>query len=769
MTPEPFSAFRRNLNPRLIVPILTVVSISTLVVTTYQVSFGTLIFSGELTPYLSQGIGFCLMGVVMIAAIEALLSGNPGMVAIPTVNSAVILAAVAAGIAEEMSGAPDQVFPTVTAAITIASLVTGGVFLALGWFKLGNLIRYIPYPVIGGFLAGTGWLVVSGALKTMNGVALSLANLGKFTEAGAWLRWLPGVIFGIVLLLLVRRYKHYLITPLMILGAIGLFYLILWLAGVSIQEARELGLLFAPFPAGGLWQPPPLAELASVDWGAILSVAGQIASLILISSITLLLYASGVEVTTGKEINLNQELRACGAGNLAAAFTASPPGYTIITMSVLSHRLGAFSRLVGLLIAAICAGILFFGGSLVALIPKSVLGGVLVYLGLTFLADWLVDGWRKLSRPDYLIVVVILLVMSGFGLLPGLGIGIVLAAGLFIWQYSRQPVIRHTLSGRALRSHVQRSQAQNELLLQEGRGLVVLELQGYIFFGTANQMYVQVRERLQSAKAQPEQAQSGQAIPPRVVLLDFLRVSGIDASAALSFLRLKRLLRQHHTLLVFTNLSPKIERQLQRDVLTPTDREAWSVFPDLDRGVEWFEEQVLAGEASLQLDVQAYPGAVQTGQKLGGLALLFARLGEETSSSAEAVDQALLQMMSYLERVELQAGQVLINQGERQQKLYMLDAGELSVEYRTEEDRQVRLETGGPGVIVGELSFYLGTPATATVIATQPSTAYSLSYEALSRLERENPLAAVVIHRFILKRVGLRLLSTLETVEALLD
>ena len=529
-----------------LLPILTVALISGLVVTTYQISFGSLIFSGDLSPYLSAGIGFCLMGVVLIGGIEALLSGTPGMVAIPTVGSAVIVATMGAQIANELNGSPEKIFPTVTASITVAALLTGSAFLALGWFRLGNLIRYIPYPVIGGFLAGTGWLVASGALKTMNGVALSLANLPKFYTSEGLVRWLPGVIFGVVLLLLVRRFKHYLITPLAILGAVLLFYLILWISGVSIEQATQLGLLFKPFPPGALWQPPPLGDLLLVDWGAIARLAGNIATLILISSITILLYASGVEVTAGKEIDLNQELRACGVGNLAAGFSASPPGYTIITMSVLSSRLGANSRWVGILMAAICAGVMFFGGPLIALFPKPVLGGVLTFLGLTFLVDWLYDGWRRLSHADYAIVVVILLVMSLLGLLPGLAVGVALAAALFILQYSQVPVVRHVYSGRNYHSRVQRSQPHTELLREEGRALVILELQAYIFFGTANRIYEQIKHRLQTP----------QAAGLRVVVLDFRQVSGIDASAALSFVRLKRLLSQHRITAGLHRLKP---------------------------------------------------------------------------------------------------------------------------------------------------------------------------------------------------------------------
>jgi SulP family sulfate permease len=347
--------------------------------------------------------------------------------------------------------------------------------------------------------------------------------------------------------------------------------------------------------------------------------------------------------------------------------------------------------------------------------------------------------------------------MGGFGLLPGLGVGILLAVGLFIVQYSRVPVVRNAYSGRLYHSRVVRSHPQAELLRQEGQALLILELQGYVFFGTANRVYEEIKERLASA----------QTIPLQVVLLDFRRVIGIDASAALSFMRLKRLLRQHKMRLIFTHLRPEVEQVLQREVLTPGDRDMLSVFADLDHGVEWFEAQTLAGETARQATVEPLPGAVQEGQIRAGLALLFATLGSEVGGLEESADRSLLHLMSYLERVELEAGQVLISQGEPHQFMYFLDAGELTIEYRTEDGKTMRLETNGPGAVVGELGLYLGTPASASVTAAQPATVYGLSLASLHRLEQEEPLAAALLHRFLLKRVGLRLRGALETIDAL--
>jgi SulP family sulfate permease len=245
-------------------------------------------------------------------------------------------------------------------------------------------------------------------------------------------------------------------------------------------------------------------------------------------------------------------------------------------------------------------------------------------------------------------------------------------------------------------------------------------------------------------------------------------VNGLDASAASSFVRLKRLLIQHHILLAFTGLNPTVERRLQREVLTPADQEHWRVFSDLDHAMEWFEDQVLQGEAGLQAAVQAQMGAVQAGQERGGLALLFATLGTEAEQVGPAAVDGLLHLMEYLKRHSLEAGEVLIRQGEYQKNLYFLDAGELSVERVGEENIPLRLETSGPGAIVGELSAYLNVPASATVTAVQPSLVYHLSAENLQRLEQEDPQTAAILHRFLLKRTGNRLLNAMATVEALL-
>jgi SulP family sulfate permease len=136
-----------------------------------QIALAALIFAGPLAVFMASGVGLVLIGAAVMATALAALSVRPAMIGGPQDTPAVVVAVIAAGIAAATAGAaPGAVYATVVAAIAITSLATGATFLLLGQFRLGSLARYLPYPVVGGFLAGTGWLLLLGGVGVMAGV-----------------------------------------------------------------------------------------------------------------------------------------------------------------------------------------------------------------------------------------------------------------------------------------------------------------------------------------------------------------------------------------------------------------------------------------------------------------------------------------------------------------------------------------------------------------------------------------------------------------------
>jgi SulP family sulfate permease len=755
---------KADLRPLQLVSILSTGVVAGVVSILVQISFGALIFSGDLAGYVSLGIGFALFAATVMDLVMALGSSVPGVIAEPQDGPAALLALVAAAIAGGMpaSATDEATFATVVAALALTSLLAGVFFLLLGLLKQGSLVRYIPFPVVGGFLAGTGWLLVDGSMGVMTDMALRPAEMAGLFQAGVPVQWLPGLLLAVLMLLLLRRFNHFLLLPGLVLGFLVVFYVALAVGGVSLAEARAEGWLLGPFPEGGLWRPLLPGDLALVHWPAIGGQLGSVGTILLVSVVSLLLNASGLELVAGRDLDLNRELVAMGAANcLASLGSGGPVGYHILSISALGYRSGSPSRLIGIIAAAMSGTMLLVGPSLLSYLPKMAVGGLLLFLGLDFLTTWLYDGWQRLSRGDYLVVVLILVAMATIGVLEGVGLGLGLAVVLFVVEYSRTGAVRHTMSGTTYQSKVDRPRIYGQLLRQRGDRLHILELQGFLFFGTAHSLLEQVRERL---------ADTGRP-RPEFVVLDFRRVTGIDASAAISFARMVQLAEARGFILVLTDLSPAMEQRLARELPPGGEGRAWRTFADLDHGVEWCEAQMIANLEEVGLSArprsmmrQLIEFLPQSSRFVGWMEF---RSGQQKARGEveAAEEEAMEEMVQYMERLKIEPGQVLIRQGEASQGLYFVEEGQVTIRLEREEDHPLRLRTRGAGTVVGEVGLYRGTLATATVVVDQPGTAYRLTAEALRRMEGERPALAAAFHKFMAQHLSDRLADTTEVLE----
>ena len=158
-------------------------------------------------------------------------------------------------------------------------------------------------------------------------------------------------------------------------------------------------------------------------------------------------------------------------------------------------------------------------------------------------------------------------------------------------NYSRTKVVRHAISGADYQSHVMRPVCMNSYYTSAGNSMMALELQGFIFFGTAYRLVEHIRARIEDPDAPVL----------KYLLLDFRLVTGIDTSATLSFSRLMQLLEGRELDLVLTHMSPYVQRQMQKEVLTDAVATSWHIFSDLDHGFAWCEEQMIAVLASVGL------------------------------------------------------------------------------------------------------------------------------------------------------------------------
>jgi SulP family sulfate permease len=571
-------------------------------------------------------------------------------------------------------------------------------------------------------------------------VPLTLAGLPSLFTPENLIIWLPAIIFAVVLLLVLRRFNHFFITPGALLIATGLFYAWLFFARISVADASARGWLLGQFPSGGLYQPLNPSLLSLVDWRAILANADKIATIVVLSVISLLLNASALEVTVGQDIDLNRELLTAGYANVIGGLSGSPVGYQALGLSALAHRLGAKSRLVNLISGLLCGAVLLFGASLISYFPKPVLGGMLFFLGLTFMVEWLVDARKSLPLIDYMLVWIILIIIAALGFLPGIGTGIFIAAMIFVFNYSRINAIKNILNGEVYHSNVDRPKVHHDILTKKGAQIYILRLQGFIFFGTIQTILEGIRHRINDKNQQPL----------KFILLDFQRVTRLDSSAVFGITRLKQLMRSSHIQMVWTNVASPIRLQLERGGLVDEADDSFIILPSLDHGMEWCENKILAQEGIADLT-----GFIE---RMEGLL-------KRAFPGLQAVDR----LMKYLERQEIKQGEYLMRQGDPPTEMYFVEAGLVTAQIEFPDGQILRLRSIRGGATVGEMGLYLKTVRTASVVAARASSVYRLSAQALKEMGEKDPEVAALLHEWIARLLSERLSENNRTIEALLD
>jgi SulP family sulfate permease len=525
-----------GVTPQDIASILLAGIIAGMVTLISSVSFAALIFNGTLSQYVYTGITIAISTAVVAGAIFSLLSGCRPVVAMPDDDTAPIVALmVTLVIASFPEGTSPQVqFVTALGTVACASLLTGVVLAALGIFRLGSLVRYLPYSVMGGYFAGAGLLLIQGGLRVVTDLPLMTAEdfLDLFEADLLW-RWVPALASAIFIRLCVARLHQSIAVILGIVILVVLFYLLSALAGVSGSELMDDHWLMGPFADAepSLWNPVLLERFSEIEWSLVIGNANGMGTIVMLSSISLMLTASGLSLVQREKISINKELSVAGLANAVTGLSGGLVALPSLSVSNLAITVGApKSRFVGLVVALFCALALFFAMDAIAWFPKPVLAGLLMYLGWSFLERWLIEARTQLPRLEYGVVLVILLVVAVAGFMEGVFAGLICAILLFVVNYSKIDVVRYALTGTQRKSNVERHVLEEKYLRQHGGCSLILKLQGYLFFGTTAALNSRIEQRIADTE-----------LPPlRYVALDYAQVSGMDSSAALSFVKLSQ-------------------------------------------------------------------------------------------------------------------------------------------------------------------------------------------------------------------------------------
>ena len=264
----------------------------------FVISFTTIIYGGSLSPLLETGLGLSLLGAALMCGVGGFFYSFRGTICHPQDVTAIVLAVSASAMAEAWpADQGDSLMATIAMLIAVTTAFSGLVAWGFGLLRLGFLARFIPYPVIGGFLAATGYLLLTGAIGLGLGGRVTVWTLAPLLEPATLLQWLPWVLIGGGIAMAARWIRSDLLLPL-VLGC--------WLspasmpssspAGMDLQGAEDAGLLLGPFDTGGFVQVLTPSLVFDADPWAILRAAPTIMVVALLTVLGTLLNATGLEL-----------------------------------------------------------------------------------------------------------------------------------------------------------------------------------------------------------------------------------------------------------------------------------------------------------------------------------------------------------------------------------------------------------------------------------------------------------------------------------------
>ncbi len=315
-------------------------------------------------------------------SIVALRSSLPFAVAGPDSSISVVIAAMVATVVHRLAtdGGADLLLPTLIA-MSLTTALTGLLLCVLGFTHAGRAIRFVPFPVIGGFLGATGWLMITGAMQVVTDQRPVLANLGAFMNVAIAAKLAAALMVAVALHLALRRSKSPFTMPGVLLAAFAATYLVLLLTGSSLVGAQAHGWMFRPQPMAGLVSPWQPEALHSFSWTEMPALAGDVLAVMFVTIINFLLNTTGIEISTRTEANIDRDLKVLGVANIVTAALGGYVSCTSLSRSILVRTAGASGRLSGLTVAAISAALLIAGPAFVGYVPKYILGGLLFFLG----------------------------------------------------------------------------------------------------------------------------------------------------------------------------------------------------------------------------------------------------------------------------------------------------------------------------------------------------------------------------------------------------
>ena len=676
------------------------------------IAFGLLIYSPLGPAYAAQGAMAGILGTIAIGLVAPVFGGTPRLISAPCAPAAAVMAALMVELAQSgppgSAGAlqPDKI----VLLMTLVAVLSGALQFLYGTIGGGKLIKYIPYPVVAGYLSGVGVLIFLSQVPKLFGLSKGTPLWTGLSSPALW-RW-PGLIVGLTtMVVMVLAPKITRAVPAAILGLLGGVFAYFGLSSVRPELLSVSGnpLVIGPIGGTGGFSVGAVVDrwttLGQVNLGDLHYILIPALTLSVLLSIDTLKTCVVIDALTRSRSNSNRELVGQGLGNLASVFAGGMPGAGQMGATLVNINSGGTTRLSGILEGTFALAAFLLLGGLVAWVPIAGLAGILIVVAYRMVDPNIFHLLRqKTTVFDFVVVAGVVVTAVAYNLIAAAGVGLALAILLFLREQIRGTVVRRKTYGNQTFSKKRRLPEEVAVLEKHGDQTTICELQGSLFFGTTDQLFSELEPDLKTKK---------------YVILDMHRVQSVDFTATHMLEQIEAQLAERRGHLLFSHLPPNLptgqdlQSYFDEVGLVKPSRNV-KIFNELDDALEWTEDRILE-EAQMPQAARETPLALHEINLFKGFdADTLAALGTSLSERS------------------FEAGQKIFTQGDTGDELFLIRRGTVRILLPLAGGRQHHLVTFGRGDFFGDMAFLDHAARSADAVA---STAVDLFILSRSRFD----------------------------------
>jgi SulP family sulfate permease len=693
------------------------------------IAFGVTIFSPLGADFGAKGALAGMLGVTALGLIAATFGGTQRLISAPCAPAAAVLSALTIQMTQQGSGVG-----AVLLTLFLVAFVSSLVQISFGLLRIGELIKYMPFPVVSGYLSGVGLIIVLSQLPKWMALPKGMNWWQGLQAIELWqpASLIVGAATAAFMLLAPRLLKSVPAVIVGLLGGMATYWVLAFTAWPELRQLHDNPFIIGPLAVGseGFFESllDPFRSLGESGFPPWTHIAFPAVTLAVLLSIDTLKTCVVLDAMTGSRHNSNKELIGQGLGNLASSLIGGAPGAGTMGATLVNKASGGTTYLSGVFQGVWSLLAILLLTSAIAWVPVSALAALLIVIGFKMI-DWhsLQLLKAKDTTLDFAVILLVVVVANTVSLIAASGVGVGMAILLFLREQIHTSTIRRKSFGDKVFSSRVRGQRERDVLTETGSHTVIYELQGSLFFGTTDQLYSAIEPELSNAK---------------FVVLDFLRVQSMDMTAGHMIERIRNMLSERHAKLVLTRVPERLPSG--RDLRSYVDHigllsdSTAKIFDELDVALEWIEDETLMLAGHAHVSKEGIPLAKF--EVFHGLNAL----------EIEALERCV-------QRHVYQEGDLVFSADSTGHELMLISRGEVKVSLPLANGKTIHLTTFSRGQFFGEMSFLDGRAHSADVYATRETELLAIDRKAFATVAAGDPVMSVSVMRAVALAIADRL------------